>query len=437
MMDTEVTRGLIPSGARVLCAVSGGADSVCLLHLLSRRKDITLTAAHFNHQLRGEESDRDEGFVRTLCETWSIPLTVGRGDVAAWAGREKQSLEEAGRTLRYAFLFQAAEAEGCDLIATAHNADDNAETVLLNLIRGAGAAGLAGIPPVRGALVRPLLTVTRAEILAYLKQQDLPHTEDATNADPTYSRNRLRSQVMPVLRALNPQAVPHIGRMAGELTALRDYLDQEARRAFVGLATGPGWVSLPWAALQNAPEPLRPRLVFLLWDQMEVGRKDLGAAHLEALLALENERTLYLPHDITARRRQGRLFLERRGVPLPTLELPPNTPTRWGDYTLTLLERREGEGLALSAAPAGPLTVGPCPPAGRLWLPGANGSRTVKRLCLDKGIDLARRDRLPAFYVGGRLAAVWGLGVDQEALPAGEQPCRFIQVIKYREDEEQ
>lgn len=426
---------LIPPGSRVLCAVSGGADSVCLLHLLSRREDVFLVAAHFNHQLRGAEADRDEQFVRDLCTRWGIPLTVGRGEVRTFAQREGLSLEEAARTLRYAFLSQAAETEGCGLIATGHNADDNAETMLLNLIRGTGVAGLAGIPPVRGKLVRPLLSVTREEITAYLEACGLPHAEDSTNPDPAYSRNRIRAQVMPVLRALNPQAVPHMGRAARELTALRDYLDQEARRAFVGLATGPGWASLPWETLQDAPEPLQPRLVFLLWDQMGVGRKDLGAVHLEAVLALENERTLHLPRGITAQRQRGRLFLERRKAPLPTLELLPNVPTHWGSYTLTLLDHREREGLALSTPAEGPLTVGPCPPAGRLWLPGAKGSRTVKRLCLDRGIPLSRREGLPAIYAGDRLAAVWELGVDMEALPAGG-PCRFIQVIKHREEEE-
>ena len=146
----KVLQDLLPPGSRVLCAVSGGADSMCLLHLLSQRKDLSLVAAHFNHQLRGEESDRDEAFVREVCGEWRIPLTVGRGDVNAFAMREKLSLEEAGRTLRYAFLSQAAEMEGCDLIATAHNADDNAETMLLSLIRGTGLTGLTGIPPPAG-----------------------------------------------------------------------------------------------------------------------------------------------------------------------------------------------------------------------------------------------------------------------------------------------
>ena len=129
-------QSLFPPGSSVLCAVSGGADSMCLLHMLSQREDLSLTAAHFNHQLRGAESDRDESFVRDICARWGIPLTVGRGDVMAFSRREKLSLEDAGRTLRYTFLFRAAEEEGCGLIATAHNAEDNAETLLLHLLRG-------------------------------------------------------------------------------------------------------------------------------------------------------------------------------------------------------------------------------------------------------------------------------------------------------------
>ncbi|MDE6107466.1 MAG: tRNA lysidine(34) synthetase TilS, partial [Oscillospiraceae bacterium] len=179
--------GMFPPGCKVLCAVSGGADSVCLLHWLSQQKDISLMAAHFNHQLRGEESDRDQQFVRELCEKWHILLTVGQGDVASHAKKQGLSIEEAARNLRYAFLRETAEKNGCDFIATAHNADDNLETLLLNLTRGAGLQGLTGISPQQGVLVRPLLTTTRKEIEAYLRSYSLSHVEDGTNTDETYS----------------------------------------------------------------------------------------------------------------------------------------------------------------------------------------------------------------------------------------------------------
>ena len=162
---------LIKPGSTLVCAVSGGKDSVCLLHVmrsLQKELSITVKAAHLNHQLRGEESDRDEAFVRSLCERLGVPLTVSGGDVAARARETGESVEEAARKLRYAFL----EGLGCT-VATAHNADDNAETVLLNLVRGTALRGLCGIPPKRGPVVRPMLCVTRRQIEGYLLEKQL------------------------------------------------------------------------------------------------------------------------------------------------------------------------------------------------------------------------------------------------------------------------
>ena len=170
--------GLSP-GSALVCAVSGGADSVALLHCLwtlSEEAGFSLSAAHFNHCLRGEESDGDEAFVRYLCKQWGVPLAVGRGDAAKRARETGESLEEAARALRHGFLSAQP-----GLIATAHNADDQVETVLINLLRGTGLRGLCGMAPQSGRIVRPLLTVTRAEILVYLQENGLSWREDSSN----------------------------------------------------------------------------------------------------------------------------------------------------------------------------------------------------------------------------------------------------------------
>lgn len=413
---------------------------MCLLHMLNAwcaERGGQVVAAHFNHCLRGEAADRDESFVRETCKTWGIPLTVGRGEVRDFARQEGLSVEEAARTLRYAFLTKAAEAEGCSLVCTAHHADDNAETVLLNLIRGTGLKGLGGMERRRGILCRPLLDVTRAELREYATAWSVPHMEDETNADPdAASRNFLRIQVMPLLRELNPKTAEHINRAAAWAREADHYLDEQARRTFVGLGTGPGWVSFPWEDLRLAPQPLRPRLLLLLLDQLGIGRKDFGAVHLNAIFSLQNECSIDLPGGVTARRERGRLFLTRWKALPGIASLEWGVPLTWGGYRLTLLDRREGEGLPLrlpSPEERGRLTVAPAPPGARLTLPGARGSRSVKRLCLDQGIGLEERDRLPAVYADGRLAAVWRLGVDTEFLPEGD-PCRFIQIQKKTEE---
>ena len=226
-------REILPgSGQGVLCAVSGGLDSMCLLFMLNAwcaERGGRVTAAHFNHQLRGEAADRDEAFVRETCRAWDIPLTVGRGDVQKHARQEGQTTEEAARNLRYQFLRQAAEAGGCGRVYTAHHADDNAETVLLNLIRGTGLRGLSGMDWQRGGLCRPLLYVTRAELEDYAARWNIPHVEDETNADPeAASRNLLRLQVMPLLKELNPRAAEHMGKTARQLQVIDRSLERDA-----------------------------------------------------------------------------------------------------------------------------------------------------------------------------------------------------------------
>lgn len=443
-------RTVLPrAGQRVLCAVSGGLDSMCLLFMLDawcRERDRTVIAAHFNHQLRCGTADRDEEFVRGTCAKWDIPLTVGRGDVRGFAKREGLSIEEAARNLRYGFLRRAAEEAGCERVYTAHHADDNAETILLNLIRGTGITGLTGMDWEHGGTWRPLLGVTREELEAYAASWNVPHVEDETNADPgAASRNFLRLRVMPLLRELNPRAVEHICRTAGYLRTADESLEEDALNRLAHVKLREGRVSLPVDALFDAPPAVRPRMLLELFDRLGAGRKDVGAVHLEAVLALAGEgrhRTegrISLPHGVTARHAGGRLILESRPQDLTEVRLLPDSPLRWGDYTLTLLDRPEGEGLALRCLKkerGTAWTIGPCPPGERLTLPGSRGARSVKRLCLDHKISLAERDRLPAVYVGNELAAVWRLGVDQAFAPKNREPFRFIKIEKHMEEDE-
>jgi len=224
------SRRFVPDlpGSTVLCAVSGGADSMCLLSLFLEAREalaLRVLCAHFNHRLRGEESDRDEAFVRDWCREREIPFFAGSADVAAAARRSGTGLEETARALRYAFLEETAAARGADYIATAHNAGDNAETFLLNLARGAALKGLGGIPPVRGRLIRPLLGMTRAEIEAYLNARGVPHVEDSTNREDCCARNRLRRHVLPVLRELNPAFEAHVEQTCALLRQDEDCLD--------------------------------------------------------------------------------------------------------------------------------------------------------------------------------------------------------------------
>lgn len=199
---------MVKPGDRVICAVSGGADSMALLwamYLLKDKLQISLSAAHFNHHLRGEESDRDEAFVTEFCEGYGIPLYKGEGDVKAG----QKGLEAAAREARYAFLESLP-----GKIATAHTADDNAETLLMHLIRGTGLKGLGGICPVLGNRIRPMLTVTRKEVLAFIQSYHISFVEDSSNKEDAFLRNRLRHHVMPLLEKENPRICENLTQMA-------------------------------------------------------------------------------------------------------------------------------------------------------------------------------------------------------------------------------
>ena len=214
--DLIQTYDMLPSGAR--CCVPYPAERtpcVCLPGFLELgpKYGCAVAAAHYNHGLRGAQGDADEAFVRDWCAGHSVPFYAGRGDVASAAKEHGWSIEEAGRNLRYAFLSETAEQIGALRVATAHNRGDNAETVLLNLIRGTGLTGLSGIAPVRGIFVRPLLDTPRQEIEDYLAGRGIPHVEDRTNTDPAHTRNRIRHEVLPLLRQLNPRWRKHWCRL--------------------------------------------------------------------------------------------------------------------------------------------------------------------------------------------------------------------------------
>ena len=210
----------------VCCALSGGADSVCLLACLREMPGITLSAVHIQHNLRGDESRRDEDFCRTLCENWGIPLTVISVDVRDYAAAHRLSVETAARECRYA----AFETLACDHIATAHTASDQLETVLFRMARGAGLRGLCGIPERRGSFIRPLLYATRTEIEAFLRERGLSCVTDSSNLSDDYSRNFIRHHIVPAMQQLNPGAEQNTARMVDSLREDAALLDSLAEK---------------------------------------------------------------------------------------------------------------------------------------------------------------------------------------------------------------
>jgi tRNA(Ile)-lysidine synthase len=257
-------------GVHFLLAVSGGADSIALFHVflgLARRRGYRLTVAHLDHGLRGAAGRADAQFVASLCRAAGIPCVLGRADVRRRARRERVSLEMAARDGRYRFLAQIRARIGADAVVTAHTANDQAETVLLKLLRGAGPAGLAGIAPqtmLNGTpILHPLLTVTRKEIESFLKRQGQPWREDATNRDRQFRRNRVRHDLIPLLeQQFNPQIgrvlCETADRLRSEENAMAEWAEREYRRC-----RGAG-ETLDVALLKQQPVALRRRIL-ILW----------------------------------------------------------------------------------------------------------------------------------------------------------------------------
>ena len=273
----EAYQMLSPDSA-VVAGVSGGADSMALLHVLqNRRKDwpeLKVTAAHVNHCLRGAEADRDEEHVRRYCQREGIPLEVLKIDVREEAAKRKLGLEACGRAVRYEFFRQLAGENG--VIATAHTLSDLAETVLLHLTRGTGLKGLCGIPPVRENIVRPLIDCSRREIEDYCREHKILYVTDSTNLEARYSRNKVRLQVLPALKEINPAFEEAVGRMAQSLREDDGCLCEEARELLGRAALEKdGWSC---SVLSRGRKPVRIRAIRLLQ-----GASRPEARHLEEI----------------------------------------------------------------------------------------------------------------------------------------------------------
>ena len=391
---------LPPGGGIVLCAVSGGRDSMCLLHYLhtiSADCGFSVAAGHFNHRMR-PEADSDEAFVRAFCEERNIPFYTEKAPVYEKAQEWKLSVEETGRRLRYEFLAHIAEEIGAVRIATAHHKDDNAETVLLNLLRGSGSEGLGGIPPVRGIFIRPLLETSRAEIEAYCAEHGIGHVEDSTNYDTHYARARLRHKLWPQLEGINQNLTETLSRTAALLREESRFLDELAAERMPQEGT-----VLPLEALQQAPAVLQCRMVRLMLRRLPTGKKDVSAAHIMAAcsLAEKGRGTLTLPDGARITVCDGEMAFSVETV-APDEQVLGEGVNCWGDFTVTL------------DAPCEGLSVRPWRRDDRIAV--ENGTRSLKRIFSDAGILPAVRARMPVLCHDGVAVGVY-LGEQTSVFP--------------------
>lgn len=417
---------MLPRGSRVLCAVSGGADSMCLLHMLRSRQEalgIEVMAAHFEHGLRGEESLRDASFVEKFCGDNNILCVVSHGNVSEYAEKNGLGTEEAARIMRYEFLERTAKELTCDRIATAHNADDNAETVLFNLCRGTGMTGLCGIPPVRGKIVRPLLDMTRADIEKYLEEQGIPHVEDSSNQSDDYSRNILRHRVTPVMREINPRFAEAAFRTAELMRQDEDFIECAAQKFIDENYNGE---SIGVQELSKLHDAVTARVFRRLCP------KSLSQSHVEDAVELLHGTALAfldLP-GIRLQREQGRIYFgevehiqirERELVPGETLHIPE---AGLRISTEISEEYEEINGLFKTYlfkydSICGKMFVTPRKSGDKIRPFGRNCTKSLKSLFNEAHMTQRQRDLTPVIRDDRGVIAVCGLAVDQR-VAAGE-----------------
>jgi len=443
-------RGILRAGERVGVAVSGGADSVALLRLLLAVREelgVVLSVVHFNHKLRGKSSDGDESFVAKLAEKFGLPLHVGRGDVAKKAKAEKANLEDAARRARYEFFKRLTEGGAVDCVATAHTADDQAETVLAHILRGTGLAGLGGIhPTTKNGIVRPLLATRRGELRKYLRAKRQAWREDATNRDTAKQRARMRKKLLPLLeKEFNPKSVEHLAELAnaareGEalMEAFCETFDAtklKTENGFTKISVQDATRPFPLPVRETANRALGKRLVRNAFARISRKTGQVTLRHVEQVLDFaetgENGKVLQLPGGVDVRRDDDALIFVRREssrlknessrefsrtvelgggeTKIAVKEIGCVIRLRSIDWLTAGRDTSKGTRVVLDAAKLrGPLVLRSLRPGDRMRPEGRQHAHKLSRLLNEKRIGRWEREGWPVLESGKNI--VWARG---------------------------
>ena len=423
-------QSLFTPGETAVVAVSGGADSVALLDILTRldAEHLKLVVAHLNHCLRGAESNEDERFVADLAARYRVPFLSIRVDVASFAAAEGLSLEDAGRQARYAFFREVARRHGATSIAVAHHMDDQAETVLIRLLRGSGGAGLSAMAAVgSNMLKRPLLKVTRTELERYLTERELSWRTDSTNADTAILRNSIRHELIPLLKKYNPKVTERLAATAEILASDEELLEQLTAETFKRLACSEDeGIRFEVPSLLAERRGLRLRLYRHALRELRGDLMRIALAHLEAIDRLvassRPNASLNLPDELRVERSYDGLRFTcvakpvhqrwemeisgegshslPNGMTLSVQRVPQPADLATGNANITYV--------SAEAAPF-PWHVRPFSAGDRFTPLGLNGSQKVKELFINKKLPPHERSRVPLVFCDGDV--IWVAGV--------------------------
>lgn len=400
---------MVKPGDTVVCAVSGGADSMALLwamYLLKDKLQIRLSAAHFNHGLRGEESDRDEAFVADFCKGYGIDYVAGSGTVVPGA----KGLEAAAREARYAFLRSLP-----GKIATAHTASDNAETVLMHLVRGTGLKGLGGVMPISGNVIRPMLSVTREEVLAFLQEYSIPFVEDSSNAGDDFLRNRLRHHIVPQLKKENPSLSQNLSAMALRLRQDEEALDAIACEKYTNAV----------ADLLVLQPAIRNRVLAKIL--LNAGVKEPEAAHIAALEGLldssKPSAKAEFPNGVIITRNYDVLETAQNGEELTTQELTAAVTVGGFCISCGVNTKQEQTATSFAVLPQGRIVVRSRREGDTIRLNA--GTKSLKKLFIDKKIPAAIRNTIPVIADDAGVLGIAGIGANLDRLSTAENAVRI------------
>ena len=444
-------QNLIPEKQRLLVAVSGGPDSVCLLHILfelQAKLGTKLHIAHLNHLLRGADSDADARYVTELARQLDIPATIDRRDVKDYQAKQRLSPEEAAREVRYAFLTQVADSIGTDRVAVGHTVDDHIETILMHLIRGTGTRGLRGLRPLSNwqssgktlHLIRPLLPISRQQTADYCSQLQLKPRFDASNLSLSPLRNRIRRQLLPLLQSYNPQVTEALLRTACITTDDTAFLDEAANHLCDDIVREDrGTLILNKVRLLQLPSAMKRYLLRNSIEKALGTLKDIETRHIEEILAALNKpagKKISLPEGLTFSIEYDRYLLGRDSAalsPFPvlgaefTLKIPGETKLPGGRIAAKIIERAEmkekddGFTAYLDLAKTGSNLIVRTRQSGDRFQPlGMSQPKKLNEFMIDSKIPSAWRGRIPLVCSPGQIIWVVGWRIDERVRVAEE-----------------
>ncbi len=445
VQETIKKYGMVSEGDRIVCGVSGGADSVAMLRVLLQLKDeieFTVCAAHLNHMLRGDEARRDADFVRNLCSKLDVEFFYEKKDVAMLAEVSGESVELAARNARYAFFDDVLKEFGGNKIATAHNAEDNLETVLMHLVRGSSLNGLGGIPPVRGNIIRPLIGCTRKRIKYYLSELNQEYVDDSTNAERIYTRNRVRLDVLPILHEINPKASESVANNSMMLREDEDYIASEAQKVVDGYAGDKEKVSVSVDFLKTL-HPALLRRVILEFSRRAIKFTNyyLEFNHICDIISLVHSKSpsakLNMPGGLIVSRQYENLVFstEVYFLKLERVKLIPGQVIKNGGYEISCSCRNCSDcpkpGKTSFAIPVreinSEITIRPRTAGDSIKLSG-RPEKTLKKLFIDMKIPKDERDNIPVIVADGKIAGVYGIGADERMSASDKEKILWVEI---------